>query len=147
VALDFRIETASWHDLNVLRQMEKVCFGRDAWSIWDLIATLTFQNIIHLKATLEESMIGFVAGEIKTSEGVGWITTLGVMPAYRRQGVAKSLLSACEEQMALPRIRLSVARTNLAAIQLYSRLGYHQVGVWPHYYLTGDDALVLEKEG
>jgi len=146
VALDFRIETASWHDLNVLRQMEKVCFGRDAWSIWDLIATLTFQNIIHLKATLEESMIGFVAGEIKTSEGVGWITTLGVMPAYRRQGVAKSLLSACEEQMALPRIRLSVARTNLAAIQLYSRLGYHQVGVWPHYYLTGDDALVLEKE-
>ena len=154
VVAPFQIETATWHDLNALRQVEKVCFGEDAWPLLDLIAALTFPNIIRLKATIENSMdgkastimVGFVGGEIKTSERTGWITTLGVLPPNRRQGIARSLLLACEERMGMPKVKLSVRRSNLAALQLYREQGYNQTGVWSHYYLGGEDALVLEKE-
>jgi len=154
VGVPFQIETATWHDLNMLRQVEKVCFGEDAWPLFDLIAVLTFPNLIRLKATVENSMdgnastimVGFVAGEIKTSEETGWITTLGVLPTYRKQGIARGLLAACEERMNMPCVKLSVRQSNLAAIQLYQAQGYHQTGVWPRYYLGGEDALVLEKE-
>ena len=142
----FQIETASWHDLNSLRQIEKECFTEDAWPLLDLIAVLTFPNVVRLKAVVDGHMIGFAGGDPKPSEGVGWITTLGVLPAFRRQGIARALLEACEEHLGLPRINLSVRRSNLAAIELYQRAGYHQTGVWPHYYYGGEDALVLEKE-
>ena len=141
----FQIETASWHDLNPLRQIEKECFAEDAWPLFDLIAVLTFPNIVRLKAVVDGRMIGFAGGEPKPSERVGWITTLGVLPAYRRQGIARALLEACEAALNLPRISLSVRRSNLAAIELYQRAGYQQKGVWPRYYYGGEDALVLEK--
>ena len=146
MGVTYSIETATWHDLNALRQVEKVCFGQDAWPLFDLIAVLSFPNIVRLKATLENVMVGFVAGEIKTGEGAGWITTLGVLPDYRRQGIARSLLVECEEGLGMPQVKLSVRRSNLAAIQLYKEQGYSQTDVWPRYYLGGEDALVLEKK-
>ena len=146
MAASFQIETANWHDLNPLRQVEKECFGEEAWPLWDLIAVLTFPNITRLKAVVDGKMVGFVGGDPKPSEGVGWITTLGVLPAYRKQGIAKALLAACEEQMGLPRVKLSVRRSNVAAIHLYANAGYNQTGVWPRYYYGGEDALVLEKK-
>jgi ribosomal-protein-alanine N-acetyltransferase len=142
----FQIETANWHDLNPLRQIERECFGQDAWPLWDLISVLTMPNIVRLKAIVSGQMVGFIAGEPKRSEGVGWVTTLGVLPSYRRHGIARGLLATCEEKLAMPRIRLSVRRSNQAAIQLYLGVGYRQTGVWPRYYYGGEDALVLEKE-
>jgi len=36
--------------------------------------------------------------------------------------------------------------SNQPAIRLYHRLLYHEVGIWPGYYLDGENALVLEKK-
>ena len=66
-------------------------------------------------------------------------------PAYRRQGIGTALLDECERQLRLPRIRLSVARSNHGALRLYEQRGYRKVDVWRQYYRSGDDALVLEK--
>jgi len=142
----YTIQPATWRDLNVLRQVENQCFGKDAWPLLDLIAALTFPDIIRLKALVDGRMVGFIAGDLKLSEGVGWITTLGVLPEYRRKGIASALLRACEDQLKLPRIRLCVRRNNESAILLYRRFGYAQIGIWPAYYQDGEDALVLEKE-
>ena len=90
-------------------------------------------------------LAGFIGGDPHASEGVGWIATLGVLRAYRRHGIARGLLHACESRMPLPAYRLSVRRTNEAAIQLYHSEGYHMVDIWARYYFDGEDALVLEK--
>jgi len=142
----WQIMPANWRDLNDLRQIEKVCFADDAWPLLDLVAVLTFSGIIRLKAVANERMIGFVGGEVNSREGVGWITTIGVLPEYRRQGIAQALLAACEEQLGTARVRLSVRRSNLAAIHLYQKMGYFQAGVWPAYYYDREDALILEKK-
>jgi ribosomal-protein-alanine N-acetyltransferase len=139
------IEPASWRDLNALRTLEQVCFPQDAWPLWDLIGVLTFPNVIRIKATADGQMVGFIAADIRRSENLVWIATIGVLPAYRRQRVGTALLLAVEEQLNVSSIRLSVRISNLPALNLYNQLGYRRYGTWPHYYADGEDALILEK--
>lgn len=141
----FQILRAGWQDLNDLRKLEDICFDVDAWPLWDLIAVLTLPKIIRLKATVDGKMVGFIAGDPHLREGIGWIATLGVLPQYRRLGIAAALLDQCEQELALPRIRLSVRRSNEPAIGLYKKFQYQMVDVWRNYYNSGEDALVLEK--
>lgn len=141
----FQILRAGWQDLNDLRKLEDICFDVDAWPLWDLIAVLTLPKIIRLKAMVDGKMVGFIAGDPHPREGIGWIATLGVLPQYRRLGIAAALLDQCEQELALPRIRLSVRRSNEPAIGLYKKFQYQMVDVWRNYYNSGEDALVLEK--
>jgi ribosomal-protein-alanine N-acetyltransferase len=139
------VEPATWRDLNDLRRLEQVCFPEDAWPLWDLIGVLTFPGVVRLKATIAGEMVGFIAADIHRFENVAWIATLGVLPDYRRRGIASILLRASEERLKVPRIRLSVRTSNRPAIDLYTRFGYVRHGVWSRYYADGEDALVLEK--
>jgi ribosomal protein S18 acetylase RimI-like enzyme len=141
----FLVERAGWQDLNDLRKLEEVCFGEDAWPLWDLIAVLTLPKIIRLKAVVDDKLIGFIAGDPHTREGIGWIATLGVLPQYRRMGIAAALLAKCEQSLELPNLRLSVRRSNESALALYRKFGYEMIDVWRNYYHSGEDALVLEK--
>jgi ribosomal protein S18 acetylase RimI-like enzyme len=143
--LSFKIIPANWLDLGALRRLERACFPLDAWPLLDLIAVLSFPNVVRLKAVAKDQVIGFVAGDQRPSENMAWIATIGVLPAFQRQGVASALLSACETQMDVASIRLSVRDDNSPAIRLYERFGYHRVGRWTAYYQDGSDAIIFEK--
>jgi ribosomal protein S18 acetylase RimI-like enzyme len=142
---NFKIEDASWRDFNELRQLENECFPLDAWPFWDVLGILTLPAVIHLKAVADEKMAGFVAGDIRKHEDTGWIATLAVTPAFRRNGIATALISTCEIQMNVKKVKLCVRRSNVSAINLYQKLGYHTSGVWEKYYVGGEDGLILEK--
>jgi ribosomal-protein-alanine N-acetyltransferase len=142
---NIEIIPATWRDLNGLRQVEQVCFPKDAWPFWDLAAVLTLPDVIRLKAAASDKMIGFISGDIRRRDALGWITTLAVLPEYQKQGIATRLLSLCEQKMNMPRVRLCVRKSNEPAIKLYMKEGYNQAAVWPVYYGDGEDALVLEK--
>jgi ribosomal protein S18 acetylase RimI-like enzyme len=143
--LDFSIISATWHDLGELRQLERECFGRDAWPLLDLIGALTFPGVVRLKAVVGGKMVGYVGGDPRHLEKIGWITTLGVASAYRRIGIATALLAACENAMKMPVIRLCVRRSNAGAQKLYQLAGYQPAGIWEKYYDGQEDALVLQK--
>ena len=137
---------ATLRDLNALHKLEHACFDRDAWSLFDLIAVLTFPEVVRLKAVEDGLMVGFVAGDPRLSQGFSWIATIGVLPEYRCRGIGKALLRACEAGIPTRRIRLSVRIENSAAIRLYEGERYQRVDVWREYYNDGGDALVMEKE-
>jgi ribosomal-protein-alanine N-acetyltransferase len=141
----FEIVQAGLSDLQDFREMEKVCFPQDAWPLIEIIAALTFPATVRLKAVHQGKFIGFVGGDIRRSKGFGWITTLSVIPEYRRMGAANALLDACEKEMGMPLVKLCVRKSNLAAQSLYLRRGYMLVESWVRYYPGGEDALVLEK--
>jgi ribosomal protein S18 acetylase RimI-like enzyme len=143
---------AGWRDLGPVRRIEQECFGEDAWPLLDILAVLSLPGVVRLKAVVHqdgsqetEEMAGFIAGEIKGAERIGWINTIGVSLAYRRRGIAAALLRSCEQQLGTQRVRLCVRQSNLGALLLYWNTGYHQVDVWKRYYQGGEDALVLEK--
>jgi ribosomal protein S18 acetylase RimI-like enzyme len=143
--LDFSIIPATWHDLGELRQLERECFGKDAWPLLDLIGALTFPGTVRIKAVVSGKMVGFVGGDPRPMEKIGWITTIGVASAYRRNGIATALLGACEDAMKMPAVRLCVRRSNLGAQRLYTLAGYQPAGIWEKYYNGQEDALVLQK--
>jgi len=140
-----RIEPATWRDLKDLHQLEKVCFNLDAWPLLDILGVLTIPQIIRLKAVDNEILVGFIAVDPRRSQQTAWIATLAVIPAYRKSGIGSTLLRITEEEVNLPRIRLSVRQSNHPAIQLYQKHGYQQIEVWKKYYKGGDNALVFEK--
>jgi len=140
------ITTASLFDLSALNKLEHACFEKDAWPFLDLIAVLTFPDIIRLKAVENGQMIGFVAGDPHPADGFSWIATIGVTPEYRRRGIGRELLHACENQLKTPSIRLSVRASNEGAIHLYEREGYRHMDVWQKYYNDGEAAIVMEKQ-
>ena len=139
------IISANMRDLNALRKLEKACFEKDAWPLFDLIAVLTFPDVVRLKAVKAGEMVGFVAGDPRPSQGFSWIATIGVLPNHRRQGIGRNLLQACEAQLKTPRLRLSVRASNQAAIHLYEQEGYRTLDIWKAYYNDGENAIVMEK--
>jgi ribosomal protein S18 acetylase RimI-like enzyme len=144
--MDYSILPTSLRDLGSLRHVEQACFPKDAWPLLDLIAVLTWPDVIRLKAALPDgAMIGFIAGNPRPSEKTAWIATLGVLPEYQRQGVGRALLRACEAQLAEPRLKLCVRASNEGAIRLYQQEGYQAVDTWPKYYNDQESALVMEK--
>ena len=136
---------ASIRDLNALRKLERICFEKDAWSLFDLIAVLTFPDVVRLKAVEDDYMVGFVAGDPRPSQGFAWIATIAVLPEYRRKGIGRALLHACEAQLKTPRLKLSVRATNHSAINLYEQEGYRSMDIWKAYYNDGENAIVMEK--
>jgi ribosomal-protein-alanine N-acetyltransferase len=140
------IQPASWRDVNAVNRLERICFPKDMWPIWDIVGVLTLPNVVRLKAVRDESIVGFAAVDQRYNEKIGWIATLGVLPEYRRQGIASALIGCCEKRAGLPSMKLSVRVSNQPAIDLYRNHGYKQVGIWSGYYLDREDALVLEKQ-
>ena len=57
----------------------------------------------------------------------GWVYYLAVAEAYRRRGVARSLMAAAEEwlrERGVPALHLMVRAENTEALGFYDRLGY-----------------------
>ena len=140
-----QIMPATWHDLRELYQLERICFQVDAWPMLDILGVLTLPQVLRLKAADENALIGFIAADLRRTQQTAWIATLAVLPQYQKAGLGSALLEACESQINLPRIRLSVRQSNHPAIQLYKKHGYQQVDTWSGYYKGGDDALIFEK--
>ena len=141
----FQLSNAGLSDLSQMRIIEKACFPLDAWPLLELISVLILPNLVKIKAVVNDEMVGFVGGDSRRFEGVGWITTLGVLPQYQRMGIASALLDECEKAMNMPVVKLTVRRSNYCAQNLYFRRGYRQVEVWQKYYEGGEDGLILQK--
>lgn len=139
------IITATLRDLSGLRRLEQACFPKDAWPLLDLMAVLTWPDVVRLKAVDDEQMVGFIAGDPRPGQHVDWIATIGVLPEYRGRGIGRALLRTCEAQLKQPRIRLCVRVSNNAAIQLYREEGYLSLETWKEYYNDKESALVMEK--
>ena len=139
------IRTATWRDLRSVAELERQCFGRDSWPWLELLAALTFPGTVRLKAELDGRPIGFAIDDRRSGKELGWVASLGVHPRYRRRGIGRLLLAACERALDTRRVRLTLRSTNTAALALYRSAGYEQVDVWRRYYRDGEDGLVMER--
>lgn len=139
------IVTANIFDITALRKLERESFDRDAWPLLDLMAVLTFPEVVRLKGVEDGQMVGFVAGDPRPRDGWGWIATIAVDPRFRRRGFATALLRECENKLGVPKSRLTVRVSNDPAIRMYEQEGYAVIDVWKGYYNDGEDAMVMEK--
>ena len=80
--------------------------------------------------------------------GEGHITNVAVSKAFRRQGIARALIShfiKIAKSENLEFMTLEVRASNEAAISLYKSFGFVDVGLRKNYYENKEDAYLLTK--
>ncbi len=77
------------------------------------------------------------------------ILNLAVHPDARRKGIGSSLVSFCiESEKNASYFVLEVRLSNIAAIKLYRKLGFKEVGVVKNYYsFPREDGLIMMRRG
>ena len=81
------IQPAGLFDLSALRRLERACFDKDAWPLLDLIAVLTWHDVVRLKAVNDGEMIGFVACDPRPSQSLAWISTIERSRCSKRKAI------------------------------------------------------------
>lgn len=146
-----RIERAGLEDLDEIYELERICFGRDAYTRHFLRFLLLDPSSISLKAVGEGGeLLGSAIGRVEKVGGrvVGRVYTLDVRPDSRRRGIGSALLRRLEEEfrrLGCERSVLEVAVDNEPAIRLYKSLGYSFTSRLRGYYGRGRDAYRAEK--
>ncbi len=127
--------------------LEKVCFSAP-WSENAIGSELHNPLSVWFVAMDEEVFAGYVGAQAVMGEAD--MMNLAVEPDYRRQGVAEGLVKSligCLKEQQVYSLALEVRASNEAAIALYGKLGFVQVGRRPGYYSKPkEDALILRKE-
>mgnify|MGYP001201254272 CR=1 FL=1 len=97
------------------------------------------------------NIVGFVLA--RQAAGEAEILTVAVARSHRREGLGWRLMDAVLRKLHADRAEalfLEVDETNLPAVGLYRRLGFHQVGKRPNYYSSGShgrtNALVMRRD-
>lgn len=138
-------------DLGRLARLHRACF-EEAWSRADLAHLLAIPGGFGLIARVYD---GGLAG-LDGMRGVGFalcrvvrdeseLLSIGVLPTYRKRGVARALLRASMERClrsGADNMFLEVAIDNAAAQQLYDEAGFERVGSRPDYYQRADGSRV-----
>ena len=92
------IRSFNEEDLEAIVEIDRKVLGKDRLSYWKQQIHLSNAHypLSCLVAEYEGKVIGFILGEVSGGEfnvpdTVGWISTIGVDPAYQQQGVARKL--------------------------------------------------------
>lgn len=124
--------------------LHRRCFAH-SWSGAEFERLATSPTVLADGAYVEGSdeIVGFVLSRIAAGEAE--VLTIAVDPALRGQGVGRRLLEAHIGALVLRRVDvlfLEVEETNAAALALYARLGFQQIGRREGYYKQGRDTAV-----
>jgi ribosomal-protein-alanine N-acetyltransferase len=144
----FTISDASLFDVPAVWRLERLCFPNDAYDIFTLLSLALTRSVLRLKAVVNNQLVGYVAGELRRHEQMGWIVTIGVAPKHQGHGIGRAMLASVERAMrpGAAMMRLTVRRSNARAIALYDRCGYKWVSTIRRYYHDGEDGLIMEKD-
>ena len=115
------------------------------WSYRAICDFASFNSNRILVAINKKEVVGYITYSVVLDEVQ--IANVAVHPSHRRQGIANKLLSyLCNEaknsKMSL--IMLEVRQSNEAAIKIYNKLGYIEVGRRNNYYKNpAEDAILM----
>ena len=149
IGMAIKIEDIPIRLLDKLYEIEKQCFNQEAFTKQQIAYLLTDYNAIGLAARANGEIAGFVIARVDIGRNapLGHILTVDIAPSYRRKGIAQKLLHEIEtifKERGIKECRLEVREDNVAASNLYQKLGYKKVGKLEKYY--GDaHGLYLKK--
>ena len=135
-------------DFETLYRIDQICFPKGiSYGRFEMKVYLRARGSYCLLAESGSNVAGFILAELAPDEG--HIVTLDVLEDYRRQGIGSLLLGAAEKEMVSrggKRMVLETATTNSAAIALWEKHGYRELGIVENYYGSGLDAFRMGKE-
>ena len=127
--------------------LEQECFA-DPWSK-DAVLESAESGVLFLLFEEKGEILGYAGMQIVLDEG--YVTNVAVNRNHRKKGIGnalvKGLISAARERK-LSFVSLEVRPSNTAAISLYSKLGFAEVGRRKNFYShPTEDGLIMTLEG
>jgi ribosomal-protein-alanine N-acetyltransferase len=133
-------------DLKMVAEIEKENFS-SPWNEKDFETYINREGTVFLTACENEKTVGYI-GLISAADEAD-ITNVSVLKSERKHGIGNALVvKAVEEALKLgvKKIFLEVRKSNEAAVSLYKKNGFEQVGIRKDYYHNPtEDALLMLK--
>jgi ribosomal-protein-alanine N-acetyltransferase len=126
----------------LMAALHRECFGEAAWSATSFAAL--FETSLVFGYLIESG--GLVLARAVADEAE--ILTIGVVPAVRRQGLARQMVALVIDEArtrGAQTLFLEVSARNTPACELYRAAMFDDCGRRRDYYGPGDDALLLKR--
>jgi ribosomal-protein-alanine N-acetyltransferase len=132
-------------DVQAVHEIERLSF-RTPWPAYAFEQELRGNRLArYVVARAGDRVVGFAGVWLMVDDA--HVTTFGVHPDWRRQGIGRQLLLNLAElssAIGARRMTLEVRVSNVAAQALYAAFGFQVVGRRPRYYTDDEeDALVM----
>ena len=141
---EIRIRQAKLYDVPAMARIERDSFG-SPWSAEEITKDVTAGGNVYVAvAAYNGEKAGY--GEIRTVAGEAQVYNIAVAPEFRRAGIGEALLRHMIEKAeddGCKLVTLEVRDGNEAAMALYARLGFREVGRRKGYYSKGSEDAVL----
>lgn len=104
-------------------------------------------STVFFLAKVEDKTVGY--GGMYTVLDEGYVTNIGVLPDYRKQGIGRKIVNKLIDfsiEKGLAFISLEVRVSNIPAISLYGSLGFKEVGRRKNFYShPTEDAFIMTR--
>lgn len=138
-----QIRTYSTDDLPAVVELENRAFD-DPWPQEAFAASIFNDNYVMLQ---DDELVGYIFCYTILDECN--VANIAIEPRYRRRGWGAELLAHAVREVHAKGARfffLEVRSSNIAAIAMYQRQGFFQVGIRPGYYQhPPEDAILMSK--
>ena len=145
---EIRIRQAKIYDVPAMARIERDSFG-SPWSAEEITKDVTAGGNVYVAvAEYGGEKAGY--GEIRNVAGEAQIYNIAIAPEFRRAGIGEALLRhmiAKAEEDGCVLVTLEVRGGNDAAMALYHKLGFREVGRRKGYYAKGgEDAVLMDLD-
>jgi len=123
-------------DLDQIVDLDVKVLGRPRPEYWETKLNLVASrsSLAALVAELDGRVVGFIIGgasrwEYGVPEDIGWIDTIGVDPAFQRQGIAKLLFESMTGDLkaqGIHTIYTFVKRRDWRLLKFFGNLGFQE---------------------
>ena len=146
--MDIEIRQAKLYDVPAMARIERDSFG-SPWSADEITKDVTAGGNVYVAvAECGGEKAGY--GEIRMIAGEAQIYNIAVAPEFRREGIGEALLRHMTdkaEKDGCELVTLEVRDGNEAAMALYTKLGFREVGRRKGYYSNGrEDAVLMDLD-
>ncbi len=145
MAENLSLEPMALSDIAAVVAIEQAAYGHH-WLPRDYHHELTKNEYAHYFVLKNEFSAPIGLAGLWLLAGEAHIITVAIQPSWQRLGLGEQLLIhllAVAKELAATVATLEVRRSNHAAIALYQKYGFAEVGCRRGYYDDGEDALIL----